>query len=123
MEFQQKQYAEDFWMPELWRTNNSLNQMITKQAIMATAKLHDTRDTAKRFYRDEYPTKIEPYKEIVKKVMDDNKFEPIFALLKISQMEVYKENGFRQMMFIAATVELIEQDKQNWYEHTWIKTH
>lgn len=83
--------------------------MITDQVIQATAKLYNTRDTAKRFYRDEFPDKILPYKEIIQKVMDENNFEPIFALLKISQMEVYKENGFRQMMFIAATVELIEE--------------
>jgi hypothetical protein len=40
--------------------------------------------------------------------MKDHNLDAIPALLRISELEAYKENGMAQMMFMAATVELIE---------------
>lgn len=34
--------------------------------IKMTAKLYDCRDTAKRFFKDEYLNKIKPYQELIK---------------------------------------------------------
>lgn len=40
--------------------------------------------------------------------MKANNIDVIPALLKISQTETYNDNGMTQMLFMAATVELIE---------------
>ena len=76
--------------------------------VQMAAKLYECRDTAKRFFKKEYKTRLEPYTHIVKQVMKANNLEEIPALLKISQTETYQENGMAQMMFMAAVVELIE---------------
>jgi hypothetical protein len=79
-----------------------------EQQTKIAAKLYQCRDTAKRFFKDEFYTKLEPYKALIKTVMAANKLEEIPALLKISQTETYSENAMAQMMFMAAVVELIE---------------
>lgn len=76
--------------------------------VQMAAKLYECRDTAKRFFKEEYKTRLEPYTHIVKQVMKANNIEEIPALLKISKTETYQENGMAQMMFMAAVVELIE---------------
>jgi hypothetical protein len=77
-------------------------------AIKITAKLYKCRDTAKRFFKDEYPAKIDPYRIIVKKVMKANKVDEIGALLIIGKTNAYQNNGMAQMLFMATIVELIE---------------
>lgn len=80
-----------------------------EKQIKALAKMYECRDTARRFYRDEYQTKIEPYKEILNKVMQANKCNEIEALVNhISKENVYNENPMAQMLFIAAVVEVSE---------------
>jgi len=76
--------------------------------VQMAAKLYECRDIAKRFFKDEYKTKLEPYTHIIKAVMKANNLEEIPALLKISQTETYQENPMGQMLFMAAVVELIE---------------
>lgn len=78
-----------------------------KQVKMA-AKLYECRDTAKRFFKEEYKAKLEPYTHILKAVMKANNLDEIPALLKISKTHTYQENAMGQMMFMAAVVELIE---------------
>ena len=79
-----------------------------EQEIKMAAKLYKCRDTAKRFFREEYPEKVKPYRALITAVMKANNLEEIPALLKISETEIYKENGMGQMMFMAAVVELME---------------
>lgn len=76
--------------------------------IQMAAKLYECRDTAKRFFREEYAEKLKPYTHIIQAVMKANKLDVIPALLKISETETYNDNGMTQMLFMAATVELIE---------------
>src|SRR5665648_372262 len=78
-----------------------------KQIKMA-ARLYEGRDTAKRFFRDEYQEKIKPYSHILSAVMKANNLDEIPALLKISETKTYQENAMGQMMFMAAVVEMIE---------------
>ena len=78
------------------------------QALEISQQLNKCRDTAKRFFKDEFPEKLKPYTELIEAVMKANKIEVIPALLEISKTETYLENGFGQMMFMAATVELLE---------------
>lgn len=79
-----------------------------EKEIKILAKLYKCRDTAKDFYKEHYKEKLEPYTHVLKLVMKSNKIDEIPALLKISQAEHYQENGFAQMMYMAAVVELIE---------------
>lgn len=76
--------------------------------IKIAAKLYKCRDTAKSFLKDEYKERLQPYTDIIKEVMKANNLEPLSALLKISKTKHYQENGFTQMMYMAAIVELIE---------------
>lgn len=77
-------------------------------AIKVTAKLYECRDTAKKFFKDDFYTKIEPYKDIIKKVMAANKEDELHALLRISKTNMYLHNGMTQMLFMATVAELIE---------------
>jgi hypothetical protein len=78
------------------------------QEIEISQKLYHCRDTAKRFLREEYPVKIKPYTDLIQAVMKANKIDVIPALLMLSKTETYQEDGMQQMMFMAATVELLE---------------
>lgn len=77
--------------------------------IQIVAKLYNCRDTAKRYLREEYEVKIQPYKHIIKEVMKSNNVDELEALLMVSDTKTYQENKFGQMMFLAATVDLIEE--------------
>ncbi|OYX86780.1 MAG: hypothetical protein B7Y83_00130 [Flavobacteriales bacterium 32-34-25] len=80
--------------------------------IEMAQKLHKCRDTVKRFWKEEFPEKIKPYSDIVKAVMNAKHIEAIPALLEISKTETYQEEGMAQLMFMAATVELIESENK-----------
>lgn len=79
-----------------------------EKQIKIAAKLYECRDTAKRFYKDEYSDRVKPFKEMIQTEMKSNNLEEIPALLKISKTETFHAWPMRQMMFMAATVELIE---------------
>jgi len=76
--------------------------------IKMAARLYQCRDTAKRFFRDEYQEKLKPYTHILSAVMKANNLDEIPALLKISETHTYQDNAMGQMMFMAAVVEMIE---------------
>jgi predicted house-cleaning noncanonical NTP pyrophosphatase (MazG superfamily) len=76
--------------------------------IKTAAKLYECRDTAKRFFNEQYKEKLKPYIHVLKHLMKDKNLEEIPALLEISKTEHYKENAMDQMMYMAAVVELIE---------------
>lgn len=80
-------------------------------ALELSQKMQKCRDTAKRFFKDEFPQKLKPYTEIIEAVMKSKNVDEIPALLEISKTETYESNGMAQMMFLAATVELIESSK------------
>lgn len=80
-------------------------------AIELSQKMQKCRDTAKRFFKDEFPQKLKPYTEIIEAVMKSKNVDEIPALLEISKTETYQADGMTQMMFMAATVELIESSK------------
>lgn len=76
--------------------------------IQIAAKLYKCRDTAQRFFKEQYPEKIKPYKDLIQAVMKSHNIEEIPALLIISNTETYQENAMGQMMFMAAITELID---------------
>lgn len=80
--------------------------------IKIAAKLYECRDTAKRFFREEYAEKLKPYIAIIKAVMKANQLDELGAILRISKTETYQENGMAQMMFMAAAVEMMEPSEE-----------
>ena len=80
--------------------------------IKIAAKLYECRDTAKRFFREEYAAKLKPYIHIITAVMKANELDELQAILKISKTETYQENGMTQMLFMAAAVEIMEPSEE-----------
>jgi len=70
---------------------------IMENPIKMAARLYQCRDTAKRFFRDEYQEKLKPYTHILSAVMKANNLDEIPALLKISETHTYQDNAMGQM--------------------------
>jgi hypothetical protein len=79
-----------------------------EQQIKMAAKLYRCRDTATRFFGDEYKEKIEPYKKIIADVARDKNIGELEAMMKICEDDVIKNNGWTLMLLMAAAVELVE---------------
>lgn len=80
-----------------------------EKQIKIAAKLYQCRDTAKRFYRDEFQDKIEPYKEWIRKYMAKSGKDELSSVMEICEVDEIKEKGgFAIVMFMAAATELIE---------------
>lgn len=85
--------------------NNQTNVAITKDIL---AK----RDSAKFFYGEKYSEKITSYIELLELVMKSQKLDPIGALLNISKTNIFKDNQVGQLMFYAATADIIDQKQK-----------
>jgi hypothetical protein len=83
-----------------------------EKEIKITAQLYKCRDTAKRFFREEYAKKLMPYIEIIKQVMKVHNLEVLEAILKISETKTYLEDGIVQLLFMAAAVEMMEPSEE-----------
>ncbi len=83
-----------------------------EKQIKLAASLYKCRDTAARFFREEYAEKLKPYIHIIKAVMKANELNELKAMLKISQSETYQENGMTQLLFMAAAVEMMEPSEE-----------
>lgn len=79
-----------------------------EREIKIAAMLYECRDTAKRLFKKDFITKVEPYVNSIKKVMNEAKVDCLKAVLIISKMESFQNDGMIQMMFFAAAVEIIE---------------
>jgi len=78
-----------------------------KQIKMA-AKLYECRDTAKRFFRDDYDLKLKPYKNAIQTHQKRFNIEVLQSVTEICSFESVRDNGMAVMLFMAAAVELIE---------------
>ncbi|HEX8269788.1 MAG TPA: hypothetical protein VF581_07840 [Flavobacterium sp.] len=83
--------------------------MLNKVEI--SQKLNHCRETAKNFFKTEYQEKLKPYTVLVESVMRANEEGELEALIRISGTHTYQDSGLAQMMFMAATVELIDPIK------------
>ena len=79
-----------------------------EQQIKMAAKLYRCRDTAKRFFGEEFNDKIQPYKKIISDVAKDKNISELEAMMKICDDDVIKNNGWTLMLLMAAAVELLE---------------
>lgn len=100
----------EFDSPIPHKKNRSTKETMEKQIKMA-AKLYECRDTAKslaKMQEGDYKEMLKPYTDIIRGVMEAYKLQELQALLRISKSKTYEESGMAQLLFMAATVELIE---------------
>lgn len=79
-----------------------------EQQIKMTAKLYQCRDTAKRFFRDEYEAKLKPYKNIIESHQKKFNLEVLPSVLELCSFESVRDDGVMTMLFMAAAVEMLE---------------
>lgn len=79
-----------------------------ERQIKMAAKLYRCRDTAKRFFGEEFKDKIQPYKKIIADVAKDKNIGELEAMIKICDDDVIKNNGWTLVLLMAAAVELVE---------------
>ena len=85
--------------------------MMNEQYVKMAARLYQCRDTAKSLAKlkaQDYKIMIQPYINIINKIKLENKIDTIPALLQISELQFYQDDGMVQLLFMAATVEIIE---------------
>jgi len=76
--------------------------------IKIAARLYEIRDTAKRFFKEEFKSKLEPYTALILVHMKKSGKDELCAAMDLLQLESVQGNGMAQMLFIAAVVEMIE---------------
>lgn len=79
-----------------------------EQQVKLAAKLYQCRDTAKRFFRDEYEAKLKPYRNIIEAHQKKFNLEVLPSVLELCSFESVRDNGMATMLFMAAAVEMIE---------------
>jgi len=76
--------------------------------IKIAAKLYKCRDTAKRFFREEYSEKIRPWKNIILDHQKRFSLETLPSVLELSSFESIRDDGMATMLLMAAAVEIME---------------
>jgi hypothetical protein len=79
---------------------------IQEKHIKAAAKLYQMRDTAKRFYKDEWPAKQAEWKPIIQACMAKHNCNELEAGIKLSSD--LREHGFSIIVVMATVCEMIE---------------
>jgi len=79
-----------------------------EQQVKIAAKLYQCRDTAKRFFRDEYEAKLKPYKNIIESHQKKFNLDVLPSVLELCSLESVRDNGMAIMLFMAAAVEMVE---------------
>jgi uncharacterized membrane protein len=79
-----------------------------EQQVKIAAKLYQCRDTAKRFFRDEYEAKLKPYKNIIESHQKKFNLDVLPSVLELCSFESVRDNGMATMLFMAAAVEMVE---------------
>ncbi len=80
-----------------------------EQQVKIAAELYQCRDTAKRFFRDEYEAKLKPYKNIIEAHQKKFNLDVLPSVLELCSFESVRDNGVATMLFMAAAVEMVEQ--------------
>lgn len=85
--------------------------MVTEQQIKMAAKLYECRDTARKFFKGDFPERIKFYKEVIQAYQSKHGTEVIPSVTAICGFDAVKGEAMAVMMFMAAAVELIEPSK------------
>jgi predicted negative regulator of RcsB-dependent stress response len=84
-----------------------------KDVIEITQKLYRCRDAAAGLHGNEFQQAIAWYKDAVRSVQQAKNLDAIQAATLILNMEKLSDNGYAQMMFFAAAVEIVESSNNN----------
>lgn len=79
---------------------------MTEQHIKAAAKLYQMRDTARRFYKDEWPSKQNEWRPIIEACMKKHGIGELEAGMKIA--EDLGDHGFSIIIVMATVCEMLE---------------
>lgn len=79
--------------------------------IEISLKLYKCRDAVKQFYGKNYKNRLIPYSDLLLLAMKSEKVSVLEALMGILQTDQVIANGDLEVLFIAACVEIMEQNK------------
>jgi len=79
-----------------------------EKQIKIAAKLYECRDTAKRFFREDYSEKLRTYKNVIEGHQKKFNLDVLPSVYEICSLESVRDDGMMTMLFMAAAVELIE---------------
>ena len=89
-----------------------------REQIKIAAKMYDCQETAMKFFKEEYPAKVKWYVDTLKAVMSKENIGELEAVLFVSKLDSVKDNAMAVMMFMAASVEIIEGKPKKGGQHT-----
>jgi hypothetical protein len=78
--------------------------------LQMAARMQDARDAMRTLFGEEYPAKVQPWKEKLQAAMPANKNNVINAVLTLAKEN--EPNGVQLAMMLAAAVEIIEGEKK-----------
>lgn len=84
---------------------------MTEQHIKAAAKIYQMRDTARRFFKDEWPAKQNEWRPIIEACMKKHGIGEIEAGMKLSG-ELDGIDGFSIIIIMATVCEMIEPSQK-----------
>lgn len=77
-----------------------------EKAIRATAKLYTMRDTARRFYKEQWPAKVAEWQPIVEACMKKHGINELEAGMMLAKD--LGDNGFSIIILMATVCEMVE---------------
>jgi hypothetical protein len=81
---------------------------MNEKTIKTAAKLYQMRDTARRFFKDEWPAKQREWRPIIEAAMRQDNIGELEAATKIGQVLSDAGHGFSVIVVMATVCEMIE---------------
>jgi 2-succinyl-5-enolpyruvyl-6-hydroxy-3-cyclohexene-1-carboxylate synthase len=81
---------------------------MNEQTIKTVAKLYQMRDTARRFFKDEWPAKQREWRPIIEAAMEQDKIGELEAAMKICKVLSEADQGFSVIVVMGTVCEMIE---------------
>jgi hypothetical protein len=78
-----------------------------RKRIEIAARLYQCHGVMTRLYKEEFPQMAKKYKDMILKCQEQKNVDTLHAMIDCMQ---YMENGFQQVMLMAAAVDMIEND-------------
>lgn len=81
-----------------------------REQIQIAAKMYHCQKTAMRFFKHEYKEKVQWYKDVLLAANRKDKTDTLKSVLTICNYDAIKQNGMAIIMFMAAAVDIIENE-------------
>lgn len=82
-----------------------------KQQIQMASKLYECQDSAKILFGSEYDKKNQWYKDVIQAHQKKSSKKVLESAIELRGLKTVKESGVSVMCFMAAAVELMENDE------------